>query len=122
MTLPSTYQLDADQKSRDYLILLVSGQLRVVSICIDLLWVICLTGLHAAFVQLSAHVVDFGGSSPALKAWQLLTGMEVNSKFRFNASMDAEAFLLWWPGGLPIEWTPSAGMTLFLPLLLLHHY
>jgi hypothetical protein len=54
-------------------------------------------------------MVDFHGSALALKAWQLLTGVEVNSKFRFNASLDAEAFLLWWPGGLPIEWTPSAG-------------
>lgn len=54
-------------------------------------------------------MVDFHGSALALKAWQFLTGVEVNSKFRFNASLDAEAFLLWWPGGLPIEWTPSAG-------------
>ncbi|BDA43944.1 Nuclear pore complex protein NUP133 [Coccomyxa sp. Obi] len=59
--------------------------------------------------ELSAHIVDIGGSSPALQAWQLLTGVEVNSKFRFNASLDAEAFLLWWSGGLPIEWTPIAG-------------
>lgn len=60
-------------------------------------------------LQLSAHVVEIRGLAPAFKAWQLLTGVEVNSKFRFNASMDAEAFLLWWPGGLPIEWAPSTG-------------
>lgn len=66
-------------------------------------------------LQLSAHIVDFAGSSPALQAWQLLTGVEVNSKFRFNASLDAEAFLLWWSGGLPIEWTPNAGKICFSP-------
>lgn len=62
------------------------------------------------YLQLSAHIVDFAGASPALNAWHSMTGVQAKADMRMDASFEAEAFLLWWQGGLPIEWTPNTGI------------
>lgn len=62
-------------------------------------------------LQLSVHIVDFTGASPAFRAWHSMTGVHAKADMHIDASFEAEAFLLWWPGGLPFEWTPNAGTT-----------
>ncbi len=62
------------------------------------------------FVQQTVHVVDFGRPQPVTRFWQRLRGVGLSQQLRCCAAADAEAFLLWRPGDLPVVWTPSAGV------------
>ena len=55
------------------------------------------------------HVVDIGRTTPVTRFWQSLEAVEASGRLRCCAGARAEAFLLWWPGGLPIAWTQDEG-------------
>ena len=71
---------------------------------------------HAAapVLQQTVHVIDFARTPPVTRFWQRLRGIEILPRLRCCMGADAEAFLLWWPGGLPIVWTPAAGYPILL--------